>query len=432
MHRLRADRGDEGFTLIEIVVSMVVFALFATGILGALVTIVRTQRTNSARVVAAQLASSAIELARGTSAVKIPLGTSTPGLPVPAGFSVQQDAALVPFNATGSACMATGGKLTYVRVTETVTWSGMGTTAPVRSDTLVALPITGLDPTKGTLGIPVQDATSAPVAGATVTITGGASVVTGADGCALFTGLTPGTYTGTVSKAGYVDTLGNLSATSTSTSVTAAALTVASPVSYAAAGMLTVGYAAPAGYAIPGSLPLTVAGTSSSYPARTFYACGTPQATASFCASTGQAPRLVGSVSNSDPSRNGLFPTGTSGSYLTYAGDCADNALPTPVAATLAPAGSTAVSVPLGGVAVTVRRAGVGTAGVTLRAVHQVSAGCSLVTTVPLGVSGSGGAAPVALPYGRWTIQALDSLLTVLGSADVTVDATVKTATVNA
>jgi len=63
----------------------------------------------------------------------------------------------------------------------------------------------GGGPTTGTLqGTVTDSATSAAISGATVTIVGGASATTDATGFYQFTNVTPGTYSVTASKTGYV------------------------------------------------------------------------------------------------------------------------------------------------------------------------------------------------------------------------------------
>src|SRR3954452_20809439 len=75
-------RGEDGFTLIEAVVSLVVFALLASLSASVLIGMLNLTRTNDKRAVAVGLASRQVEAARGQQAAAIPDGTTATTVPV--------------------------------------------------------------------------------------------------------------------------------------------------------------------------------------------------------------------------------------------------------------------------------------------------------------------------------------------------------------
>ncbi len=89
---------------------------------------------------------------------------------------------------------ATYSKAGYVTQTPSVTITSGGTTT--KNVTLVQVP--------GTLSGTVTSSTVG-LAGVTVSVPGNGSTTTAANGTYTLAGITPGTYTATYSKAGYID-----------------------------------------------------------------------------------------------------------------------------------------------------------------------------------------------------------------------------------
>ena len=369
---------------------MTVFAIMVSAVLGLILRTAQVARSNNARVVAASLANRQIESVRGQRAIDIPDGGVTRTDSVGnITYTIKQTANYLPPDTTTSVCASSGSQLAYKLVTVKVTWPNMGQVKDVRADTLVALGIgnDALDDSTGSIALAVMGATGAAVSGITVTLSSGDSVTTGEDGCAVFTGLAPDTYTATADASGYVG-VANAQVTSVSSiGVTAASIARASLV-YDTTRTLTLAAGGPAGYTMPTGIPLMFRDTylsPASYPA-----CG---ATPAGCLSAfpGQAQYLFPAV------------------YDVWAGSCADARVPTTFDVTPASADASTVTVGMGSALVDVQVGGASTAGRSVYAVHdKETAGpapyCASGATYTLPASQVGGVG-VLLPYGTWTFS---------------------------
>lgn len=208
MHR-RFSSDDAGFTLVEVIVAMVVFAIIVTGFLYVLTSSLTMSRDTRARVVAANLASQQIDLVRSAATVfdvvdstrTTTLNGDTFTIDVTSSWATSSGA-----TATCEAGVATGS-LAYKQVTVEVTWGGMPDGAAVFADTSLTPRTKINDPTRGTVLIGVIDSAGVGVSGATVSLSpanGVASVSTDSDGCAYLLKVPADTYTVTVSKSGYI------------------------------------------------------------------------------------------------------------------------------------------------------------------------------------------------------------------------------------
>lgn len=388
----RTARDDDGFTLMEVIVAMAVFAVTVTVALGIIIETAQLLRSNAQRVAAANLATAQIESARSQRALAVPNGASSRTETVGSTtYTVTQDAQYVVTGASTSACVGSGGQLTSKLVTVTVEWPDMAPVRPVRVDTLLALGKgdDDLDPTRGALAVGVVDAEDRPVPGASVTLApGGASSTTGPDGCVVFTGLSPATYTASAVRTGAVGVT-NAPAGSATASVTAGAVAKAGIV-HDTARAVRLELVAPQGYAAPVGLSLRYRNT---------YA----DAGAALAPCTG-AP--VGCYDAASSTARHLFPA----VYEFWAGECSDARA---AAVTVdAKAGVTEPSgqVPLAGLQVTVTSADgsedlLGQALVATHADDEV-AGCPTgeVWDLPP-TSGPDATSSAALPAGTWTIS---------------------------
>ena len=260
MRRLRPAAGDPGFTLVEVVVAMSMFAVAATVMLGLLVRTTAVARDNIRRTAAANLAMSQIEAVRTSSATSIADGQTTTTKTIGnTTYTIKQLANYVSSNSSTSVCTGSGSTLAYKLVTVTVTWPNMGSVKAVRADTLKAVGIgtDGLDSTLGTLAILVAGTSGAIQSGVTVTLSSGASKTTGDDGCAVFTGLTPATYSVSTSMTGYTGTANTQATTVGSLGVTAGGVTRGTVV-YDTTRAVTVALDSPTGAIVPSTMPLRV------------------------------------------------------------------------------------------------------------------------------------------------------------------------------
>jgi len=220
VNRIRARlaaAGDAGFSLVEVVVAMMIFALISTGGIYAMVSTMSVTRDTRARQVAANLASQEIDLARDTADLMtledgirtVELGGQT--------YSVKRTARWVRTNGGDLDCSADGDTLRFKRVNVSVTWDNMRQlTQPVRSDTVIDPNSRINDPEKGTIlvkvvkpsgaGTPHVDVTATPATPGSGLPTYTAKE-TDEQGCTYILQVVPGTYDVTVSHTGgdYVD-----------------------------------------------------------------------------------------------------------------------------------------------------------------------------------------------------------------------------------
>lgn len=407
---------DNGLTLVEVLVAMTVLALTATAVLLMTLNALRTTRANRGRVAAANLAAREIEIVRGQFASPalgpktVQLGQVLDPNPLPGGtagqplvvdrtpYTVTRTAEWQSQGATSGPCDGgASGQLAYLHVTVTVTWPQMNGVTPVTSSTLLTPPLGTYDSGSGHVKVKVTDALGAPEANQQVTLTPGGSQVTGADGCAFFAFLTPGTYTAGLSTAGYVDP----SWLSTPTATVTVTANQVAPVAfaYAPAAILNLSAATTAAYAAPTTMPFTVYNTA--------------------LLSTTHTKSIAADATGTASITTWPYPDG----LTAWAGDCADadpqqagaarqNPLPTNPGQTT---GGTVTTAPLD-VVVTTRRGAV-VSNATVVAVHATDSGCR--GPVPDPVDGgnvgealtlptrtdSTGVAHVSLPFGVWTLK---------------------------
>lgn len=212
---------DEGMSLVEVLVAMMIFAVISTGIIFTMLSLLSVTRDSRARQVALNLASEEVDDARtsgdlfelldGERAVQVDDTTyhvrrSTRWVTDP-GQDLQ----------CGTSGSAAGSTLRYKRVNVEVTWDNMRSqTVPVRSDTIVSPDSHLNDPTLGTIlvsvlsgdgsgrpGVSVSASAGSPHNGAKTPAVGPAA--TDAQGCSYILKVVPGNYDVSVSMPGYVD-----------------------------------------------------------------------------------------------------------------------------------------------------------------------------------------------------------------------------------
>lgn len=392
-------QSDEGFSLIEAVVASVILALTASVVAGLLIQTLDVAVDNTQRTTAANLAASQIEVVRGRNAVDIPDGRTT--LPVTTigatTYTVTQDAAYVPLD-SGTSCSA-GGAPAFKRVTVTVTWPNMGSTKPVRSDTLRALGFgsEGLESSRGSVAVTVKDGTGAGVEGLAVSVraaTGSPTLGTlGTDstGCAVFTGLTAGTsYVASASTVGYADVDGYQTTQGDTFSAVAGQM-ITTTLTYAPVGGLAVELEAVATAAVPSKMPVTV---------NTSRWAVTPNRAFLDCADVATSPtQCVSGTTVRTASR--LFPA----NYRAWAGTCADAEPAGAVSVAVTAGTSASITAPLAAVQVTSTVNGTNAIYAVHRKETGSSARCGNGEVIALGNITKGVTKAFALPYGTWYIQ---------------------------
>jgi type II secretory pathway pseudopilin PulG len=429
--RLRGT-GDDGVTLIEILVALSLLMVLSATVAGGLLVVQKSALTSKERSAAANLATREIEITRNwfhsadtAPAAVMAAGDVTNGNPLPG-----QTGALVVDNVpytvkrqvtwlvtgTGVSACDGGSVVTYpsIGVHVQVTWPNMGPVPPVVSDTVLTPPKSVLNATSAYIAVKVLDRDGAPNAGRDVTATGpGGSYndTTGPDGCATFVLSTAGTYTLALTdgSSGYVSFNG---ATTQTATVTAGSLTVRS-FSYDLGESFAATLTPPTGFSLPNTLPAVTVGNSGIL----------PSGVASY-------PSAAGGTTTIGP----LWPFASG--YSVWAGSCTDSdpALDggRPPALVPAKGSTTATTAALQGLAITTTRIGVPTVA-QVTATYAGSGSCPAADNViDLGTS-AGGVLNSSLPYGNWTLstiiggQTVNSAVTVTSSAAVavTLDGTV-------
>jgi Tfp pilus assembly protein PilV len=418
----RFERGDgfdadAGFTIVEVVVAATLLLVAFVAAAGLFEEGTKVSGDTRQRVVAAQLASAAIEKVRGPAADPARFTTQVvPGETITTQtvnglkFTLTQDMQWVNQTATTSACDSGGtGSNAILQVSESVTWPGAGATAPVQSTTALAPPAGAYSAATGSIGVKVLNAAGLPSVNTAVTIAGPMNQTqnTTAEGCAFFAYLTPGAYTASVTAGtgvGDQEVLIPTQATSVTVGQTAS-LTF----NYDTAATITItGWAKQTATAAAATgIRVGVDNTSLQPYGQYSWVTGTTTLTPLFPYPAGYTV-FAGNCTDSDP--NGL-DTSRNRYYV--------NPGTTPV--TVTPGGTVSTTVPLYDLPITVMNGATPAVGATLTAtetsgysnpqppatpVCTASGGSGPLPTIGLVTSVTGGISLTEIPLGHWTINA--------------------------
>ena len=400
LHRLR-QRGDDGVTLVEVVVAMTLFAVLLSTVAVALSSMLKNVRNNQNRTVAANIATRVIDRLHAIPASQLPTST-LPTQTFRAGSAVfkveSRVAAVAEAAVAGAGACDGGGALSAKSVHVEVSWTGMGTTRPVVSDTLRRLTVDELDMTKGSLSVRVVDRAGVAVSGQALTLNpGGRTATTAADGCAVFSAVPAGSYTvAVVARAGFVDPLG-AAAPARSVTISGGNLTRDDGFRYdddVSVQATWVGGSLLSTHPILIGMGLTVGNATFTGGARAHPICGS-----SPCA-TG----LPGSTATTGARVDGLFPFAEG--VRVWAGNCADSTpTATPTAVVLAPGAAAVVDVPVAPVAVFVfDRNGAARNGQDVTIRHVADGGCAAITQV-IRAPGGTNRVQFSVPAGTWSFS---------------------------
>jgi len=407
--RLSAAAGDDGFTLVEMMVSLVILSIVSSGFAYGLTLAMTVTRDDRARVQASNLAARELEIVRNefgasktapttlaaTSQVTNPhpLPGGTAGQPLDLDgreFTVVRTVEWLPAGTGTSPCDG-GSAVTYpsLGVNVRVYWQDSGVTRDVESNTVLTPPKGTLASVQGFIAAKVTGADGTGVASLPVDISGPGGAqerVTASDGCAVFALTTVGNYSVMLDVPGYVSFDGQPSTTKPAT-VAAGSIQVV-PFSYDAAATIELSYeiaGAPPGFAPPTPDPST-----------TLFNASLP---------TMGKMEVAGGVTTV----TGLWPF-TDG-YSVWAGTCLLNdpattggARPEPVRPD--PGQTAQATVTLQPVQVTfINDEDVPIAGEEAIAEIVTPTGCE-ETQFSLGTTDENGVVRSALPYGLWTVTA--------------------------
>ena len=395
-------RAEEGFGLIELIVSLSVFSILMGGIVVTMTAGLGLARSNRERTVAANLASQDIDAVRQADFTSLVPGLSASTVAVDGvNFTLTRNLEWVNTNASSGECDSAGSVPQVMRATVDVSWTNMKTVQPVRTSTVLSPPVGSYDANLGHIAVRVRDRNAAPSPGVPVRIVGPGADETlsttgttaASPGCAFFAFLVPGSYTVTLGTNGYVDRQGVASPSQTVGVNSGQVASVA--FDYDVAASLTATITGNFGGTPANSMPITLGNTG-------FLPTGTKVFTG------------VGTVRT----LSNLFPFVDG--YTGWTGDCADadplgkdaggnRYWPSALrddAFEVSPGSTAPVPVSAGTVQVNFTRAS-GSGSVTIVAVHGNDTLCPAGETLTVATfTATTGTALIALPYGTWTIKA--------------------------
>jgi type II secretory pathway pseudopilin PulG len=201
-----ADR-EAGFTIIEVIVSMMIFMIIAVGVAASLTSSLVLTKDSRSREVAANLAAQDIDVARSINDVMTIVPKSTDIVVDGLTYTITRSVAWVTTGGGDGACGTADGALQYKHVNVRVDWQGRSQVIPeVQADTLIAPNGRINDPSMGTILISVTGVSGAGIPGITVSVSPAAVNPNGAQpvipgpsatdvqGCSYALKVPPGNY----------------------------------------------------------------------------------------------------------------------------------------------------------------------------------------------------------------------------------------------
>jgi type II secretory pathway pseudopilin PulG len=382
-------REQDGFILVEVLMSAVILLITAYGMLSGLDGTSKISGSLRAQTVATALAQQDQERMRGLLASDLSnlaasSATSVDGV----NYTVVSDATWVS-DVSGTADCTSSGRADYLRITSRVTWSNAPNPTPIVLESVVSPPNGSFGSGQGSLSNVVRNRDGDGIAGVTVTANGpsAASGSTNVNGCVFFGYLPVGNYSLTAQASGFVDRDGHQTISVPASVIAQTTNSVAQD--YDRAGTVAVSFDTKVGGAAP--VPsqgdqLSVMHSSMTVPTRVFGTLGQLQTTVT---------------------ASGLFPFRDD--YAVFAGGC-DAADPRDYGAPVAmigldPGVTGALTVRVPAVNIAVTRAGLPLQNAHVRITSR-TVGCDVVytrTTDALGHLSDAG-----LPYGDYDICADD------------------------
>jgi Tfp pilus assembly protein PilV len=203
----RPSPSEGGFVLIEVLVSALVLAIVASGVLALLQTTTHSagEQRDSAKGYAVAQEDQARLRAMRLNSLDGMEETTHPKLDGTT-FTVESSGVFVNNNAGAVSCSGENIKADYVRITSKVTWPGMGGRKPIVIRSVFS-PVTGsLDEKNGTIVVSVLNAAGGGLSGVGISLSGPTTAVRTTDetGCAIFGNIPTGNYTMTPSAPGLV------------------------------------------------------------------------------------------------------------------------------------------------------------------------------------------------------------------------------------
>jgi Tfp pilus assembly protein PilV len=204
---------EGGFVLIEVLVSALILAIVASGVLALLQTTTRSagQQRDGAKGYAVAQEDQARLRAMQLGALNNLNQVTHPKLDGTV-FTVKSTSVFINNKASTTTCSGSSEEISpdYVQLTTEVTWPGMGGRKPILIHSIFS-PVNGsVDPTTGALAISALNSEGGGLSGVGLELTGAktATATTDANGCAIFVEMPEGNYTLKPSAPGLVDVNG--------------------------------------------------------------------------------------------------------------------------------------------------------------------------------------------------------------------------------
>ncbi len=227
----RISSGEQGYALVEVLVSAVVLLIAAVGVFTAFTATTRSTAFERNRARANALAEQELERVRSLRIGDLTSLNQTRTLSADGTtYTIHSQSQFLTEPAGTSTCSAGTGSRDFLQVSASVTWPNMAPHPAITAGTVVSAPSGSLVPDSGSLLLTVENADSNGISGVTASGSGPASFSgsTGATGCVQWKNLPEGTYTITLGGAvnGMVDPDGNPPTTITTSVVDQATNTI--------------------------------------------------------------------------------------------------------------------------------------------------------------------------------------------------------------
>lgn len=212
----RTPHGEDGFALIEVLVSALILAIVAAGVMAVLQATTRSAADERRHAQGFALAQE--DQARLRSMRLSALNRLDEERDVTLEGSVYHVISKGVFvnNSSSQPASCSSGETSadYVRITSTVDWDSLGSRNPIVMQSIVSPSNGSLDPSHGTLVVTTKNAAGEPIAGVGLSATGTGTFTgtTDSTGCANFTDLPAGNYEVVPNAPGLVDKHGDSAA----------------------------------------------------------------------------------------------------------------------------------------------------------------------------------------------------------------------------
>jgi Tfp pilus assembly protein PilV len=241
---------EDGFGLIEVLVSVVMLAVISLGVLAMIDGPTAVSGASKARSTASALAQQDQDRMRAMTVTDLSGYAGTRAVPIGGvTYTVRSKATWVSDASGTESCTSNDNQAHYLKIMSTVTWPAIGTAPAVTATSLMAPP-PSLSSTAGSLAVQVTDQGGAPVTDMAVRANPGFfATTTNTVGCAFFGALAVGNVTADYGQAGWVDPGGNSNVTLAGS--VGAGQTTTLTASYAPAAQVAVSFDTKVGNAAP-------------------------------------------------------------------------------------------------------------------------------------------------------------------------------------